>query len=148
MRIRKGDYLDIALDNLKTARNCLSINESSATAFYSQQCIEKTFKFYIENLKDETDLKTHNLRTLYRRVVKTLPKLSKYKEEIGDVSDYYFNTLYPGDDYYKPTKLDAQNAYTAAEAVFLQVYNLVDNKEEFPINFLTDNKQKGTTSFF
>lgn len=143
MKMKQNDYLFIAMNNLKTAQKTLQIEEYDATAFYSQQCIEKALKFLLETSKVDMDLKTHNLRTLYRKVETLLPNIKKYKTYIGDISDFYFNSRYPGEDFYIPTKIEAQDAFITAQAVFNMVYNLVENKNEFP-NALSTS----TTSLF
>lgn len=143
--VKDNDYLDIAYHDLISSIKTLDIKEYRVTAFYAQQCIEKSFKFLIENINIEQNLKTHNLRTLYRVVQDYLPKLSQYRLVIGDISDFYFNSRYPGDDFYVPNAKEAEEYYSTAKIVFLEVLNYVSNKEKFDLSIFNIS---GQTSFF
>lgn len=58
---------------------------------------------------------THSLRRLFRAV--NLDGLEAYKAQLYELSDAYFNTRYPGEDYWEITQAEASSLCTVAAAV-------------------------------
>ena len=109
----------IALEDLQASRELLKLEMCNHSARLCQQYIEKLFKDIIVRLgNDEKDmflLSTHNIPKISFRVAE-LVGVEFSKEDISlfrELTDYYFDTNYPGGNYIRISRAEAQEVYAA-----------------------------------
>jgi HEPN domain-containing protein len=112
-----NSYFDIACDDLTAAGEMLRVGLYNHTTRLCQQYIEKIFKQCIHaNGKTETDLlllHTHRLARLADRCGE-IKNITFGKIELAfmrELTDYYFDTNYPGENYIKVTEQEAKRVY-------------------------------------
>jgi len=69
--------------------------EYEAVCFHSQQCVEK----YLKAILQENDIyfeKIHDLRVLSEKCIQFIPELSKYLDELDNLSSFAVEIRYPG----------------------------------------------------
>lgn len=122
---KRVDYLYIACNDLKYLQQAMKVvTIYSNLVVQLQQVVEKLFKHYLScnNVNGCYDkiLKSHNLSELYDKIVEN-------KDE-WDIVDYrmlqrlgrsYFNTRYPGDNFYEATKSEFDKYYAFFETDIL-----------------------------
>jgi len=112
-------YADIALEDLQASKALLALQMYNHSARLCQQYVEKIFKEIIFRLgseeKDMFALHHHNVYKLSSRVAElTNTKFSK--DDIGffrSLTDYYFDTNYPGENYVRIQKEEADEVYAS-----------------------------------
>jgi len=131
--VEANSYLAIALRNIKTNRKLLGWGDYNDSARYSQQVVEKTLKHLLETTNDVSVtkfFKLHNLSKLYSEVenrnIKTLPQVDK--DILAVLTDYYYDTNYPGDNFVLIKKEEAERAYKFAKNF---IFEVVQSSEEF-----------------
>ena len=99
-----NSYLAIAARNLATNKKLLEWGDYNDAAWYSQQVVEKVLMHLLETTQDAEVtklMKLHNLKKLYTeakdRKVKILPAVNI--DTLAALTDYYFDTNYPGDNF-------------------------------------------------
>jgi len=113
----KYSYCDIAAEDLKAAGEMLKVQLYNHAVRLCQQYVEKIFKecLFI-NGKEETDillLHTHKLARLAERCGELID-ISFERTEMAffrELTDYYFDTNYPGENYLKISELKATDVY-------------------------------------
>jgi len=115
-------YADIALEDLQASRELLKVRMYNHATRLCQQYVEKMFKDVIFRLgKDERDmlsLSSHNIYKLSKRVA-TLLETEFSKDDIGlfrTLTDCYFDTNYPGENYIRISKEEARDIYSSTLA--------------------------------
>jgi len=110
-------YYDIALRDLQSAKIMLDAGIYNNVVRFCQQYVEKIFKERIhisgDTEADQSLLFTHKILRLARRCGE-LSDITFTKDEIiffNELSTYYFDTNYPGDDYIEVDGETAQDAY-------------------------------------
>lgn len=126
-----NNYLYLAKSDLKSAEYLVNINPQTVPSLCTQ-AIEKILKHYIieygylneENLKY---MKGHNLKKLARTT--DLDCIEPYIVYLTDLTDYYFDTSYPGETYIDITYEDANTIFKKTEEIFNLILKEVNNKE-------------------
>lgn len=110
-------YLDIALRDLHSAKIMLDAGVYNNAVRFCQQYVEKLFKEKIHTAgtgdADQFLLHTHKVTKLASRC-EVLLKVKFSKDEIilfNELTNYYFDTNYPGSDYVEIDKETAENIY-------------------------------------
>lgn len=113
----KYSYIDIAKEDLLAAKEMLRVKLYNHAARLCQQYMEKVLKECIaRHGNQELDmllLHTHKINRLAARCSE-LVGCSFNKEEVSffrQLTDYYFDTNYPGENYIKISAVEAQQVY-------------------------------------
>lgn len=141
-----GTYAYIANSNFISAIENLKIGRYDVVCFYGQQCAEKYLKqeLLISNKKEDVRglLSKHNLTAMVRFIADK--DLADKTEEFRALSSYYYETRYPGDEYYdagiKEAKMAIQTAtaakerferlFTTKDGVYVKTSSIANNKPE------------------
>ncbi|HBC30131.1 MAG TPA: DNA-binding protein [Clostridiales bacterium] len=126
----KNDYYHIAMNDLEY------LNAVKHLPYYNQHCIscqqigEKLLKHiitlsYVYDDKDKL-LKTHSLRTIYRAINRYIPSFELPEEELANLTDYYFDAKYPGNDFFTATKEDFLKCYSSLMKIIDEVKKIID----------------------
>lgn len=126
----KNDYYHIAMNDLEY------LNVVKKYPYYNQHCIscqqisEKLLKHlvsisYAEDDKDKI-LKSHSLRTIYRAINRNIPSFNLIEEELANLTDYYFDAKYPGNDFFTATEEDFIKCYDSLLKIVNEVNKLLD----------------------
>ena len=96
----QGSYGYIAEKDLATAKKILDLSPQHS-AFLSQQSVEKILKQALQETGISAyDLfKTHTLKKLARNLHEF--NLDNFLVDLTDLTDVYFNTRYPGEEYWE-----------------------------------------------
>lgn len=114
--------------DLKRCEWSLNISDYALSCYLAQQCIEKSFKALIIQVKHELP-RTHDLTRLYREL-QELIHLSPYElSELSNISQYYVTTHYPNAGIEIPsqsfTEVQARRAYELASKVFRIIKEII-----------------------
>jgi len=125
----RNDYYHIAMNDLEY------LNAVKHLPYYNQHCIacqqisEKLLKhiLYISYSEEDKDkiLKSHSLRTLYRTIHSYMASFSLPEEEMANLTDYYFDAKYPGNDFFTASKEDFFKCYDTVLKVVHEVNKLL-----------------------
>ena len=124
-------YLEYSDKDQKYARDMYRLENYDPCGRFCQQSVEKRFKHYIElngGPEDLYFLSTHNLKRLYEKVCQLTGAAVDY-ELIGKLStltDYYFDTNYPGDFNIELTEEMAREALQISESTNAWVDTLLN----------------------
>lgn len=115
------EWLTIAADDLKWAKDTYADGHFARTCFVCQQVAEKSLKGFLYGHKVEE--KTHNLIRLLLLAAKIDSGFSTLKDTLSILDPYYISTRYPdiGDIKQFDTEDLAKEALVAAEEVFIFV---------------------------
>lgn len=121
MNFPVGSYGYIAVNDLETANDLLSLKRYNSPVVHTQQCIEKILKHYIKTTMkvcndDESVMRSHKLVRLVK--ASGIPELLDRMGDIGMITDCYFDARYPGVDYTEYTADDALRYFNLAVFVF------------------------------
>lgn len=117
VEFKVGSYGYIAQRDIEVAMDNTT-KHPSAAGVYAQQAVETILKQYLKEVKSCTDealLHTHSLKKLIRAagITSLVPDMGK----IWDLSDAYFNTRYPGEDFWELTPEIALDLCTVAATI-------------------------------
>lgn len=134
----KGSYLSIAIRDLNNSRDTFKVlKEYSLSSYLSQQAIENAFKAVIaakfKLIDDNPLLKSHNLRNLYESIKSYFPQLENEITNLASITNFYFVTRYPGEDYYECTEYDAKSSLSLAELILNLVSEELSETREFKL---------------
>ncbi len=125
----QNDYYHIAMNDMDY------INAAKHLPYYNQHCIacqqicEKLFKHIITISYSGEDkdkyLKSHSLRTLYRVIRGYIASFLLPEEELANLTDYYFDAKYPGNDFFTANEEDFTKCYATVEKVVEAVNKLL-----------------------
>lgn len=113
---KPGTYGYIAKKDLETSFGNIT-TFPNACALYAQQAVEKMLKQYIKEVSQSTDsslLHSHNLKRLAKFA--NIGALNASMLNLYELTDAYYNTRYPGDDYFDVTPTEAEQFYLAASS--------------------------------
>lgn len=106
----KNNYLDIAKNDLEYLESVLA----GGSTFYNQlsvqcqQVAEKYLKGYLDKIFVEEDvsdlLRKHNMKKMASKLNAWSSGLSLDTIGLAYLTDFYFDSRYPGDDFYTVTK--------------------------------------------
>lgn len=106
----KNSYYDIACNDIAY------LEAIGDTGFYNQpsaicqQVVEKLLKSVVEQFYYKEDLtellRTYSLKTLGRAIKECLPSSKLNLKDLAYLTNYYFDTRYPGPDYHIVDKED------------------------------------------
>jgi HEPN domain-containing protein len=123
-------YRDLALRDLQSAKIMLDAGIYNNAARFCQQYVEKIFKEKIQKSGTEDGdrflLHTHKLSKLARRC-EDLSSIKFSKDEIilfNELTNYYFDTNYPGDEYMEIDEETASDIYAQVLA-FQEEHELI-----------------------
>jgi HEPN domain-containing protein len=118
-----GSFMYIAKKDLERARLMHDVEDYSAAGRFCEQTVEKCLKSYIELKGDASDFRLmslHKPRRLYERCIqlgmKKLP--DRDISVLSLLSDYYYDTNYPGNSYFELTFDQSAEALILAEKVY------------------------------
>lgn len=120
-------WLHKAEHDLLNIRNNLAAERvpTDTVCFHSQQAIEKLIKCLLV-ASGRTIAKTHDLVKLLSDVGDLAPELLPLEEELEEISEYGVAVRYP-DDFYEPTRDEAEHSFRIA----LAIQTIVMNKLQF-----------------
>jgi HEPN domain-containing protein len=105
-----NSYYDIACNDLGYLEAIGDIGYYNQPAALCQQIVEKLLKSLIEKVYIEEDiteiLRTHSLKTLGRVLKNSLTTIHLEMKDLAYLTNYYFDTRYPGPDYHLVSKQD------------------------------------------
>lgn len=126
----QNDYYHIAMNDLEY------LNAVKDLPYYNQHCIacqqisEKLLKHIISISYSEEDidkvLKSHSLRTIYRAIRKYITTFYLPEEELANLTDYYFDVKYPGNDFFTANKEDFDKCYSTVLKIVDEVNKLIN----------------------
>lgn len=110
-------YYDIAINDFKYLELSMNLEEKfyNQMSIACQQIAEKLLKQIIvecytgDNV--ESLFKTHNLKRLYYAVHESMPSFILDTKELANLTDFYFDAKYPGDDYIDVNKEMFEDCY-------------------------------------
>ncbi|MGD9568298.1 MAG: HEPN domain-containing protein [Sedimentibacter sp.] len=125
----QNDYYHIAMNDLEY------LNAVKHLPYYNQHCIscqqigEKLLKHiislsYVDDDKDKI-LKSHSLRTIYRAIHKYMPSLILHEEELANLTDYYFDAKYLGNDFFTANQDDFNKCYSSLLKIVEEINKLL-----------------------
>ncbi|NLC44423.1 MAG: HEPN domain-containing protein [Clostridiales bacterium] len=127
----RNDYFHIAMNDLDY------LNAVKDLPFYNQHCIscqqigEKLLKHIIyltySDVDKEKILKTHSLRTIYRAICKVIPSFNLPEEELANLTDYYFDAKYPGNDFFTANEEDFLKCYSSLMKIVDEVNRVINS---------------------
>lgn len=98
----------------------------STACFLAQQLVEKCLKGLLVFF-GRSFPKVHDLLELETLLLNVAPTIKDYEIDLDLLSNYYFETRYPG-DYPELTLNDAQVAFTAAQRIKVFVLQIIVNQ--------------------
>lgn len=134
----KNNYYSIAENDLKyieeVALNSCYYNQ---TTVQCQQAGEKFLKYIVETYCINADkenvidcLKTHNIRKLIRFIQEQIPSFTIDSKQATLLQGYYFETRYPGDNFFTATKEDVDTCYEALRVIEKAVYSFMVSQND------------------
>ena len=129
-------YLYLARKDLETAEILLNSTSFGHIARLCQQYVEKIMKFRIDRDGDTEDfsiLRTHKIKRIAKRC-EELADLHFTESEMlffGDLSDFYFDTNYPTDDYFEVDRETAADVYQKT----------IDFKQKYEETIIKENNE-------
>jgi len=125
----QNNYYHIAMNDLQY------LNAVKHLPYYNQHCIscqqisEKLLKHIITISYSEDDidkiLKSHSLRTLYRAIHGYISSFTLPEEELANLTDYYFDAKYPGNDFFTANEDDFSKCYDTVLKIVDEVDKLL-----------------------
>lgn len=130
--MNNNNYLSIAKLDLKSAKHLIDINPQIVPSLCTQ-AIEKELKHYItEYIYIEGDdlriMKGHNLKKLARAT--DIKSIDEYIVDLTDLTDYYFDTRYPGESFIEISYDEAKRIYEKTEEIFNLILKGINDKEK------------------
>ena len=121
-------WLRKANNDLVTARQTLLLEDcpTDTVSFHAQQAIEKSLKALLTFLNIEFP-RTHDLILLKTLLSETEYQFENYKREFAEISGYSVSSRYP-DDFYEPSRADAENAFHVALEIYKKCDAIIHNK--------------------
>ena len=118
-----GSFLYIAYKDLERARLMHEVEDYSAAGRFCEQSVEKCLKSFIEKNGDGKDFRLmslHKPRRIYERCVQLgLKELSDRDVAIlSKLSDYYYDTNYPGNSFFELSFEQSAEALILAEKIY------------------------------
>lgn len=108
--MKQNSYYAIACNDIAYLEAVGDTGYYNQPAAICQQVVEKLLKSVIERLYIEdniTDiLRSHSLKTLGRALTSVLPTVDISIKDLAYLTNYYFDTRYPGPDYHIVSKED------------------------------------------
>lgn len=86
-------------------------------------------KCFVEDSEAMSLLHTHNLRSLYNKII-TSYSLSTDSKSCKWLGDFYFDARYPGDNFVVVNKDDAIEAYQILEMIYSDVTRILQDEEQ------------------
>ncbi len=105
-----NSYLELGLSDLRFSLHGYEENEYNQVCSLGVQAVEKFLKAILEVKAigiDSTILKTHNLKKLIKEVNDCVSNFKNDTSKIFQISSYYFDVRYPGENFYEPSYEDA-----------------------------------------
>lgn len=104
---------------------------ANLVAFNTQGVCEKFLKgiivyYGLEEACTQKELSSHSIRKLVNFIRKNIPEVKLNWRKVLQADGFYFNTRYPGDDYFDVTKEDIEMCWEAATEVRSYVITLKD----------------------
>lgn len=131
-----NSYFELGLSDFKFSLYGYEEKEYNQVCSLGVQSIEKFLKAIIEVKSIGSDaslLKTHNLKILIKEVNSVVQDFMPDVSGIYQISSYYFDVRYPGDNFYEPDKQDAILVTETAYEVYQKVCKVL-NKEMINID--------------
>ena len=112
-------YLAIAKNDYQYALAVRNLGFNNNAGFTCVNTVEKLFKSVIELTVPDCHslLRSHNLRNLYRSI-RDIIKLDISEGDLAIMSDFYFDTRYPGDDFTEITDDELNMCYDVLGKVY------------------------------
>ena len=117
-----GGYLYLSGKDAVRARQMYELNDYTACGRFCEQSAEKSLKAFIEKnggISDRPLMKIHKPRRLYERCCELgLEEADAlFALQLSVFSEYYYDTNYPGADYFELTEQQAKEAIHVMERV-------------------------------
>ncbi len=105
-----NNYYDIACNDIKYLEAIGDVGYYNQPSALCQQISEKLLKSLVENLYTGDDivdiLRSHSLKTLARAIKSDIESFKVDIKDLSFLTNYYFDTRYPGPDYHIVSKED------------------------------------------
>lgn len=128
IKFKYGSYGDIALQNLNEAKGSFNAGLYKGTGFWSQQAVELILKEYINTKESNPSnelLHSHSI-SKFTRAYKELSHL-KSISGFSDLANIYFNTRYPGDEYWVLDRESAEEVLGFAIKVVDEICVMIES---------------------
>lgn len=118
-----GSFLYIAKKDLERAKLMHDVYDFSAAGRFCEQSVEKCLKSLIEkkgNAGDFRLMSLHKPRRLYERCIELgmNPLPDRDVSVLSKLSDYYYDTNYPGNSYFELTEDQSEEALRLTERIY------------------------------
>ena len=116
-------WLKKAENDLITAKQTLKLTDgpTDTVCFHSQQAVEKALKALLTFNNVEFP-RIHELLRLMDLAKKIPPDLENFREQFAEMSNYAVEVRYP-DDWFEPSREDAEQSTQIADTVVLKIKN-------------------------
>lgn len=139
----KGTYYSIAFDDFQYLFDQKDSKYVNHIAPLCQQCAEKYLKSIIVDsgvpLEDKELLKSHSLVKLASYIEKNIIPLQIDRRELRLLTDFYYDTRYPGDNFYIIDEIELKSGLEL-------LYIIKDIADNFHNNL--DKYKKSRTEYF
>lgn len=129
LQMNTNSYLTIANNEYKYLIKHIDYEYLNPSAAQAQQVVEKYLKYLVETFCLENTvsamnvLKSHNLSTIYTVLNECGIDLDLDRGSLALLKGYYFETRYPGEDYYIVTKDSFDESLEFVKEVRCKVYS-------------------------
>ncbi len=130
----RNSYYEIAIDDLHYAEDSFPLGYYNQVSAQFMQASEKALKSVLELVDTgiESLLKTHSLKSIYYRIHKIQDSFVLNDKDLSYLTDFYFDTRYPGDNYWDVTE---EQCLECAKITYdvLDCVNRFRMKEQLPV---------------
>ncbi len=133
-----NSYLGMADNDYAYAKGGMEtgrmLGNFNGVASIAAQAAEKYFKALIEKCFIDDDdtitlLHSHNLRSLYNKII-TKYSLQTSSKDCKWLGDFYFDARYPGDNFVTVNEEDAEECLQILELISEDVKNILEEEEK------------------
>lgn len=118
-----NDYYSIAIDDMEFLVNTDTKGKYNQVSFHCHQVCEKLLKsiLVLVDVDAKGLLNSHSLKTILRRLHNECVLINIDIRDMADLTDVYFETRYPGDEYYVVTESDFKRYLNLTKNVLSEV---------------------------
>lgn len=138
METKMNSYLGRGRSDYLYAKAGMSVGEEygdyNGVASMCAQAAEKYLKAIIEKSVFREDtislLKSHNLRAILNAIKEVYPNIDIATKDVKWLGDFYFDAIYPGDNFIQVSREDALECLGLVEKIEQEVKEILKKEEE------------------